>query len=178
MKEILMRSSKKEFLEICKNKHILFDANVFIFGFGHYKEFEELCNFLIQAKCVLACFSLVEFEFLRTAHEPKNKEKRENLLKEFREISFIVDDARDDMIKIANAYTARRITGASAVDCCIATLLKKHNQQVILATLNHKDFPTFLFDRIFIYPIDTDKDIFTLAFYRFNVEKAKKIKIM
>jgi len=134
----------------------------------------------MENSCTLVYFSFIEFEFLRSACDQKNREKREELLKgfKFEEMPFVAKDAKDDIIKIANAYASRKQIGASVVDCCIASLLKKYNQQLILATLNHKDFPTFLFDRIFIYPIDTEKDIFTLAFYRFNTEKAKKIKIM
>jgi len=151
---------------------------VLIFGFGYQNEFEKLCSFLIQGNCSLAYFSLVEFEFLRSAHDPENKNKRKKLLDRFIEMPFRLDDAKDDIIKIANSYAARKQNGASVVDCCIASFLKTYGKNVILAAFNHKDFLTFLFDRIFIYPIDTNKDIFTLAFYRFNMEKAKKIKIM
>lgn len=79
-----------------------------------------------------------------------------------------------DAISIANAYSARKIS-ASLIDCCIVSYLKKYFKNLFLATLNYKHFPTFLLDAIFVYPIDTKKEIFPLSFYQFNNSKAEKI---
>lgn len=170
----------KEFAEKIRNKYLLFDTGVIIRAFEHFEIFEGLFSFLKQNNCAPVFFSLIEFEFIRGANTQSNKKKRDEFLEfiAMEQMSFKVDNTKDDIIAIANAYSARKHFSASVVDCCIASFLKKYSKNLFLVTLNHKDFPTFLFDRIFIYPVDTDKEVFPIGFYQFNEEKAKKIKIM
>lgn len=176
MKKLMM----KEFAEKIRNKYLLFDTGIIIRAFEHFEVFEEFFGFLKQNNCTPVFFSLIEFEFIRGVNTQFNRKKREEFLEflAMEQMEFKADEAKSDLIAIANAYSLRRHSSASVVDCCIASFLKKYSKNLFLITLNHKDFPTFLFDRFFIYPVDTDKEVFPIGFYQFNEEKAKKIKIM
>ena len=80
-----------------------------------------------------------------------------------------------DAIKIANAYSARKHNSASLVDCCIAAYVMRFKGNLLLATLNPKDFPTFLFKCIGIYPLDTNKELFPIVFLNYDKGKTEKI---
>lgn len=172
--------TEKEFTQEIANKFVLFDTGVIIRAFKYYELFENLFMFLEKNECSPTYFPLVEFEFTRGAYEIEHKEKRKEFLRSLSFLNMPVpsNETIGDAIKIANAYSARRVNSPSFIDCCIAAYLKNYHNNLFLVTLNHKDFPTFLFDRVFIYPINTEKDIFTLAFYRFNMNKCKKINAL
>ncbi len=161
------------------NKFVLLDTGVIIRAFEHFDNFEAFFKMLEGANCKNVYFPFVEFEFLRGAYEPSHKVDREDFLKEISGINLnaptqaIIKDA----IAIANCYSARKHHSASLTDCSIAAYLKSYPQNLFLVTLNHKDFPTYLFDRVGIFPIDAQVDIFTLAFYTYNKTKAEKINL-
>ena len=161
-----------------KNKFLLLDTGVIIRGFEHFEEFEIFFNFLKQADCGLVYFPFIEFEFVRGAYDPHLRERKQEFLHAlamtkmpFRSETTLMPDT----IKIANAYTARKLNSPALTDCCIAAYLKNFSKNLLFVTVNHKYFPTFLFDRIFIYPIDTQKDIFPLGFYQYSEIKGKDI---
>lgn len=137
-------------------------------------------NLLEETNCKSAYFPFIEFEFLRGAYEAGHKKDREEFLKEISAVELSTPTSKiiKDSISIANCYSARKHYSASLTDCSIAAYLKTHSDNLFLVTLNHKDFPTFLFDRVGIVPVDTEKDIFTLAFYSYNKPKAAKIGII
>ena len=169
--------TEKEFSQKITNRLVLFDTGVIIRAFGNFDAFKSFFVFLKENECSLVYSPLIEFEFTRGAYETEHKKTRKEFLKffSFSNIPLPTNETISDTIKIANAYSARRINSPSFIDCCIAAYLKNYHDNLFLVTLNHKDFPTFLFDRVFIYPINTEKDIFTLAFYKFNINKCKKI---
>lgn len=78
-------------------------------------------------------------------------------------------------IKIANIYSARKLNNPSIIDCCIASYIEKYFDNLFLATLNHKHFPTYLFGRVYVWTIDAENDIFPIGIYKFNKEKARKV---
>jgi predicted nucleic acid-binding protein len=159
------------------SKFVLLDTGVIIRAFENFDNFEAFFKMLEDANCRSVYFPFIEFEFLRGAYEISHRHDREQFLKEISGISLnqpnhtIIKDA----IAIANCYSARKHYSASLTDCCIAAYLKTFTDNLFLVTLNHKDFPTFLFDRVGIHPIDAKTDIFTLAFYKYNQAKAEKI---
>jgi hypothetical protein len=59
----------------------------------------------------------------------------------------------------------------SFIDCLIAGQLMKYPNRLFLATLNHSDFPLFIFDRIHIETIDAGEEILTVGIYAFNQRK-------
>jgi predicted nucleic acid-binding protein len=176
----MRKLTEKQLSETIKNKFVLFDTNVIINAFKYLDVFKELFDFLGDAEASPIYFPLIEFEFLRDAYDVTHKGKRKEFLREFTFSTMPLPSSNEieDSIKIANAYTARKINNPSFIDCCIAAYLKKYAKNLFLITSNHKDFPIFLFDRIFIYTLDTEKDIFTIGFYCFNPKKAKAIGVL
>ena len=174
-----MMISRRELAKKLAGKHILFDTGVIIHSFQSYESFVDFFILLIKLNCHFAYFPLIEFEFIRGAYEEIHRRKRQEFLRNlsFLKLPFQGEDLINDAIRIANIYAARRNHKTSLVDCLIAAYLRKYSRHLILVTTNHQDFPTYLFDRLFIYPIDTEKDIITLAFYKFDQAKAQKLKL-
>ena len=168
--------SKEKFGGQIINKHVLFDTNVLIRACYNFNGFEGFFKFLKKYDCSPAYFPLIKFEFIGPMQSKEHKGKREKFLINipFEVLPTPTTDNMNDAIGIANAYGLRQV-GASLVDCCITAYLKQYSSNLFLATLNHKHFPTFLLDSIFIYPIDTGKEILPMGFYKFNNAKAKKI---
>jgi len=170
----------QEMKERLTNKFILLDTNVIARSFEHFDNFEGFLRFFQETECALTYFPMIEFEFLRGAHLAEHRKARTEFLKTlaFEQMPFdpqVVYDA----LKIANAYVARnRKLTPSIVDCCIAAYLKEYADNLYLATLNHSDFPTYLFDRIYVWPVDTEKDVFPIGIYQFNTQKAKDIGVL
>lgn len=169
--------TQEELTQRIKGKHILLDTGVIIRAFEFFQKFEDFFRLLGSTNCIPVYFPLIEFEFIRGAHILEHRQKREEFLKSVSGVNmpFRTEQIMSDAIRIANCYAARKINNPSVVDCCIAAYIKQFSANLLLVTLNHKDFPLFLFDRIFIYPIDTETDIFPLAFYSFNTKKAAQL---
>ena len=164
------------FGEKIENKYILFDSGVITKACDHFDSFEDFFVLINKLRCVSTYFPFVEFEFLRGAHMPEHKKERKKFLAAFAFAKMpLHPQLVDDALKIANSYSARKLTSPSLVDCCIAAYLKHYASNLFLVTLNHKDFPTFLFNRFFIYPIDTEQDVLPLGFYQFDIEKGANI---
>ena len=161
------------------HKHILLDTGIFSRSFDHFDSFRPLFQLLNETNCQATYFPLIKFELLRDVFINDNRIKRQMFVEEVTRVNLpIPPNLFDRAISFANEYTEHQVKSASLVDCCIAAYLEKYADNLFLITLNHKDFPTFLFDRIFVLPIDTDKDVFPLGFYAFNKEKAKQLGVL
>ncbi|MEK7479119.1 MAG: type II toxin-antitoxin system VapC family toxin [Patescibacteria group bacterium] len=173
--------NEEEFRKLITNRYVLFDTNVFIRAFQNFDSFEVLVSFLRGCEVDGVSFPLIKFEFLRTSFAPDNRKSREDFIDRIApsSLSFrsqIIDDALD----IARMYASKGVRGGesskaiSLVDCCIAAYLKQYATNLFLITLNHKDFPQLLFDRLFVFPIEAGDEVLPIAFYRFNVGKWNK----
>ncbi len=165
------------FQETIRRKDILIDTNVISRAVDHTKAFEPFFKDILAAECQPVTSPLIEFEFLRGAHEERHWGVRRKLLDElFIKLSMSqVPKIFDDALQIATAYSARNHRSASIVDCALAALMMKFSGKLFLATLNHRDFPTFLFDIVTVYPIDTGKEMLPVGIYAFNADKAREV---
>ena len=170
-----MRCTEDELKRKISNKFVLLDTGIIIRAFEHFEDFKGFFNLLETTNCHPVYFPFIEFEFLRGAYEPEHRSARREFLHTIPldELPVPREEILDDAIRLANIYSNHKLHSAKLVDCCIAAYLMKHTSNLFLVTLNHKDFPTFVFDRIFIYPVDTDNEVFPIGFYQLNVEKTE-----
>jgi hypothetical protein len=56
----------------------------------------------------------------------------------------------------------------------LAALLKKHVNNLYLATINNKDFSLKIFDRVMICNIEIGDEIRNIGIYKFSEEKYQK----
>lgn len=170
-------TSVEELKQKIGHKWVIFDTNIIIEGFQNAVEFVEFHKALSSAGCTPAYSPMIEFEFLRGAHEATNKSKRKEFLEELAEKYPVRSDSglTESAIEIANAYEARKGPRPELVDCHIAALLRMHPTNLFLATLNHQDYPTYLFDPIYVFPIETRKRLLPVGIYRWGAEKALRV---
>lgn len=158
-----------------KNKFIMLDTNVLIDSFENFDAFEGFFQLLLDQNCRPIYFPFIEFEFTRVAFEPSNKEKRAKFLRYIASMSvpMPVDEMGKSALEFAQLYQAKKLKSPQLVDCCIAAYLRQYPDNLFLATANHKDFPTFLFDCIHLNPIDGGMKIIPVGIYKYNLDKAK-----
>ncbi len=160
-------------------KHTILDSNILIKAFHNKECFNPLFNLLKESNCSIATSDLVAFEFTRNAYEPENIGQKQKFLSDINALTLSIrSDLLGEALKIAKMYAHQGIKDGkiSLVDCCLGALLKQYGEKLFLATINHSDFPTCLFDVEYIFPIDTGKDVFLVIFYRFNSEKYKQLE--
>jgi predicted nucleic acid-binding protein len=141
--------------------------------------FEGLIADIKSANCEIVIFPFVQFEFTRGAFELEHKRKRSEFIEALQAENLPVrtDDLIRDAIEIANLYASKKVDSPSMIDCSIAALMKIYSDKLFLCTLNHKDFPLFLFNRFHIYTMDADRNIYPFGFYEFNKDKFDTSKI-
>ena len=166
---------KPELEQTLRGKYILLDTDVLICLIENFDKVKDFIAFIKNIDCVFVYFPLIEFEFTRGAYKKEHRDKREKFLKmlSINNLPFRSDDDETikETIKVAHIYASKKMN-PSLIDCCTAAYLKKYSQNLFLATLNHKHFPTFLFDRFYIWTIDSGrKEIYPIGLYRFNKEK-------
>ena len=170
--------TKKLLMKTISEKYVIFDTNIIIKAYENTDAFLSLIIFLRECKCDSVNFDLIEFEFIRNAYTPKHIKLREEF---FNKISIAKLPFGSSLIKdavcISRIYFHQGIQKGqiSFVDCCIAAYLKKYSENLFLITMNHKDFPIILFDRLYIFPLDGGNEVYSPAFYQFNSQKWEKL---
>lgn len=170
-----MTTDIDEIKEVLSNKDILLDNNILTRASDHPDEFVPFLELLEESDCNPMITALIKFEYLRGAHKVVHQQKREAFLQELSPESFSHNYAEQKMdlaIQIGKCYFARQIA-PSVVDCSLAAHLIAFQGRLLLATLNHKDFPTFLFDRLAVFTVATEKEVLPIGIYGFNKEKAE-----
>ena len=165
---------EKEFKEVIKNQFVLLDANILIKAFENTSYFKGFLEFLVNSNCDIVDFDFVNFEFTRNDYKPEIIKLKEEFLNKMNAINFSHSpDLLKKALSIAKVYSHQGIQKGqiSLVDCFIGALLKQYGKKLFLATLNHPDFPIALFDREYIFPIDSGNNVLPVAFYRFNEKK-------
>ncbi len=177
--------------ELLREKFLLLDTNVLIYFLKYPPFMAALIKRLEEAGVNLVLDDLVKFEFLRGANSPNEEATLKDFLQKLFRISMEEVEKSQFVItaetiklatEIANIYSSRlKNTRIELVDCFIAGQMKKYNAtkaNLYLATVNHKDFPKLLFDRVGIETIDTDEDIINIGFYMFNRERFANERIL
>ncbi len=167
-------------IENIGKKYVIFDTCLLIKSYHDLESFKNLFDKLKTLQCAGLYFPLIEFEFLRVAQDAEHRKKLENFLKTLNLEKLSLHPEQkiiETAINIANIYAARRSGEPDLVDCCTAAYLKEYDDKILLATLNHKHFPPCLFDLVHLEPVVTSKEMFPVAFYGFNKEKAKNLHL-
>jgi predicted nucleic acid-binding protein len=165
-----------EFRKFLDHKFVIFDTNIFIKASEHFDAFKVLFDFIKECNCKAVYFPLIEFEFTRGDFHPDYKKEREEFLNRIATERLVTSDKLIyNALDIARVYAHQKIqsTQINIIDCCIAAYLQHYNDKLFLLTLNHKDFPTTIFDRLYVHAVYDDADVFAPAFYSFNLEKWK-----
>lgn len=129
-------------------KHVLFDTNVLIRTLEKRAAAEDLFSLIQASEAIPVYFSFIKFEFVREAKNTEHRKIREAFFENYDFMSMPArhsdDQISEDALNISNIYASKNHHGASLVDCLIAAFLKRHKHDLILATMNLDDFPTFL----------------------------------
>lgn len=174
-----MTTDIDEIKRILFHKDILLDNNILTRATDHPDAFFPFLQLIETSACNPMITGLIQFEYLRGAYQLARKKKRQAFLQELAPGNFSHNFAEQKMelaIKIGNCYSAKQIT-PSVVDCSLASHLIAFGGRLLLATLNHKDFPIFLFDRLAVFTIDTEKEVLPIGIYGFNKEKAEAMDL-
>jgi predicted nucleic acid-binding protein len=159
-------------------KHLLLDT-CFLTKAHQYSDtnyFDELFSVLSKNKCIPVINDHVRFEFLRGCKTKEHVRSKKEWLDYLVYVTLpITPDIKEDAINIANVYANKNIKDSiSLADCYISSFLKKHDNDLVFITLNHKDFPLLIHNRLHVHSIDAEKEILTPAFYQFDLEKYKQ----
>lgn len=167
-----------ELRELLGTKFIIFDTNILIEAFKHFDSFKVLLNDLHHYNCKPLYFPLIEFEFTRDAMRPEHNKARRGFLETIIGGTKlpINDDLVDIAVEIARVYAHQKDIASnkiSIVDCCVAAYMRKYQNKLFLLTMNHRDFPLVLFDRIQPFALDANDNVLAPAIYKFNEAKWK-----
>ena len=161
-----------------KNKHILLDTCFIIkaYEYSHTAFFDELFSALQENNCVPVINEFIKFEFLRGCKIIKHIQDKDNFLDALSGVgmSLPIDQyILNDATRISIIYSNKNVKNKhiNAIDCYISAYLKRYEKNLIFVTLNNDDYPLLLHYRLGIYPIDTEKEILVLGFYKFNNNK-------
>lgn len=169
-----LRAVSKEKLD---HKAVLLDTGLLIKSFDSKELEQQIFPFLEGLSLVPTISSEIRFEFLRTASFNETFKKRKEFIKDWT-VLLPTEKDHEDAIDIARIYKSYGIF-PSPTDCGLATLLKKFQSRLFLITLNHKDFPPYLFDRLYSEMVDSRTrlgqwETVSWGVYEFNGEKFKK----
>jgi predicted nucleic acid-binding protein len=167
--------------ELLRGKYLLLDTNVLINYQKYPVQMERVHSKFDEFETIPVLDEMVRFEYIRGAESPEEIK----VLKIFLMILFKLTTADVDQLQfpvnqetintatdIANIYSSRlKNLNAPAIDCFLASQMKKYHKNLFLVTSDHKDFPSLLFDRIGIDTVDTGTDIINICFYKFSKEK-------
>ncbi len=175
---------EKNALEFLRGNYILLDTNILIDGIKYPNEFGEFFNAVKQNNCSTVVEPVIEFEFFRGARN--NKELL--LFKEFMTLVFGQSPERVTRPNEETFKTAQLISAIAyrtdnktldLADCLISAQIAKYMGKLFLATQNHTDFPSAIFDRVYTKLIELpDGKLKTIGIYvidksRFTLLKDK-----
>jgi hypothetical protein len=170
-------------VEILRNKHLLLDTNILINSAKYPLEFETFFEELSAFHIVPIIDEAIKLEFLRSANTQKK------LLIKINYLTLLLgnDQKRLDLpITIDTLVNARRFSNLSHYlnlkkqsislgDSILSAQLKKYSGSLYLATMNHKDFPLRLFNRVLVKNIETSDELFTIGIYGFSESKYNEV---
>jgi hypothetical protein len=165
-------------IEKLKSKTILLDTNIII-GFAKCPaNFKGFFDDLKDSDVVSAVDESIKCEFLRKSNTIEKRQQKEKLLDwllgidEKRTELKITNDIFTEATLLSNIFNFLNDKNSSSiVDCLLAAQLKKFGENLYLATMNHKDFPLKIFDRIHIFNVEVEDEIKNIGIYKFSKER-------
>lgn len=180
-------------LKEIKGKYILLDAGVIMMLVRSTVVLEEFKNFFIsQLGCSLVTIPSVLTEFINGAARDSDIEGKFNtnaerlgyalkFLGDLKLKELPISEERSDFAKtlsIINSYALcnrefdksyKQMPQPSFVDLTIGAMSFQVN--LIFATLNHKDFPPYLYDRLALHSFAENNSVKTIGFYKISESK-------
>lgn len=180
-------------LAAIRGKYILLDAGIVMQLARSPVLLEEFTKlFISESKCLLVTIPSVSTEFINgAARDSDIKGFNTNAERLGYALEFLDDliskelpvtEERSNYAKIlaiVNSYALcdgkefdinhKQIPKPSFVDFTIGSMT--FQPDLVLATLNHQDFPLYLYDRLALYPFADNNSVKTVGFYEINESK-------
>lgn len=168
--------------DLLEGKYLLLDTNVLIELQKNQGRSEELYSFfqdIKEAPCALLTIDQVVGEFLKFA---KSEEDYVALLQYANDLSPPLLPTKQDLYISNQIYLAienedkNLAKKISATDLLLGAVLARFSDHLFLATANHKDFPTFFYDRVFIFGFENlEGNIQNICIIKFNHQKFENL---
>lgn len=159
----------QKFKKMIKDKWILLDTNILLKASRDPQKFEELFNLIKEANCKLAISQLVRAEFLQSVWDPALINVRENFLKNLNIVDIPMRplaDLTDMVMRITRSLKKQKVPLADLVDSYLIALAELYKPNLIVLTINHKDF-AYNLDRFYVKALEiSEKEVLTLGFYK------------
>ena len=170
--------------EVLRNKHVLLDTNILIDSSKFPDEFGSFFDLLNEKSVISVIDQTIKFEFLRGAQNNAEYKKLEDFLDLLfgqNRLELEPNRATFDVARKIASLSYR--TGNKSIklgDSLIAAQVEKYSRNgsgnLFLATQNHKDFPPFLFNCVYVHLITLkDGSIKPVGIYEFNTYNFKKL---
>jgi hypothetical protein len=165
-------------IEELKNKTILLDTNIIIEFAKCPSYFKGFFDDLKDSDVVSAVDESIKCEFLRKSNTIDKRGQKEKLLDlllgigEKRTELKITNEIFVEATLLSNVFNFLNDKNSSSiVDCLLAAQLKKFGENLYLATMNNKDFPMKIFDRVCIFNIEMGDEIKNIGVYKFSKKR-------
>lgn len=163
---------------LLKRKHLLLDTGVLIElqkNEGASEELKEFLQDILQAPCALLTIDQVYCEFLQYAED---KQGYLDLLTWAKKLAPAIYPSKEDQYVANQIYLAFKnknkdlARNASSTDLLLGAMLARYGDALFLATTNHKDFPTCLYDRDYVFSFENrEGNIQNICIIKFNQAK-------
>lgn len=156
------------------HKAVLLDTDIVIKSFTQNELKGSVFPLLKEFALAPTITPEIRFEFLRSAFLPENYTKRLGFITDWATLIITPADG-ETAIQIGRVYRSYGLA-PSLTDCLSAAVLRRFPGRLFLVTLNHKDFPPFLFERLYADVIDakTTRGIWeTLVWGMYAFDEAK-----
>jgi predicted nucleic acid-binding protein len=176
----MMTIVPEEIGELLFHKYILLDNNVITRAHDHPGAFRPFLELLVKHECQPIITPLIRFEYLRGSISKEHTKTREefiDLINADTLANAYTEESIEKAIKIANIYATRKLF-PNAIDCSLAANIMHFKDILFLATVNHKDFPTFLLERVGVFTVATEKDVIPIGIYGYNASKANTLNLV
>jgi len=163
-----------EELVVLENKWLLFDTSVLLRIAKRGDDIESpLVKLREKYSCIFSVHDLIVQEFLSYTIRQEAYNARLNLVQQYPSLP-VSQKERELALHVSRIYAINKISSPSVVDCITAAFCKKYSKDVVLLTNDLKDFPTVLFDPIYIWPFDGSSQVDLFGFYKFSPGKMEK----
>lgn len=185
-------SIRKDWMELqeIKGKYILLDAGVIMMLVRSGSILEEFTNlFISKLGCSLVTIPSVSTEFINGAARDNdikgfkiNVERLDYALEFLQRLvlqELPITEERSNCVKVLsiingyalcdNEFRQKEMPKPSFIDLTVGSMT--FQKDLILATLNHKDFPPYLYDRLALHSFAENNSVKTIGFYKISESK-------